>query len=137
MKRTLLALAALLASDGKTPSDTGPGPVMGPFDETARTYTRTIEGTGDADKIKSTDTGELIDGKGGADILYGYAGDDGLYGGDGDDRLFGGDGADYLEGGNGNDMLGGDAGSDVLLRYKVRLVRNFGKSEESTTGENA
>lgn len=108
-------LAALLASDGETPSDTGPGPVMGPFDVTARTYTRTIEGTGDADKIKSTDTGELIDGKGGADILYGYAGDDGLYGNDGDDRLFGGDGADYLEGGNGNDMLSGDAGSDKLV----------------------
>ena len=101
-------------SGNSAPAGEAPG-YLGSFDESARSYVRTLDGTADIDKIKGNDASDRIDGKAGDDTLYGNGGDDCLHGSDGNDRLYGGTGHDFLEGGNGNDTLNGDAGNDMLL----------------------
>jgi RTX calcium-binding nonapeptide repeat (4 copies)/Glycosyl hydrolase family 12 len=82
--------------------------------------------TAGADSLIGTDTGDMVDGRGGNDTIRGAAGwdrlsgntgDDWLVGGRGNDRLDGGAGADSLQGGAGDDSLTGAAGADRFLWY--------------------
>ncbi|MEJ2458071.1 MAG: S8 family serine peptidase [Novosphingobium sp.] len=107
-----------IPAEGIPGTEDAPSPVMhipGPFDETARLYDQTLNGTDAADTIKGGATADLIEGQAGDDRMLGYGGDDALYGGTGDDRLSGGAGHDYLNGGTGSDTLFGGAGNDHLV----------------------
>lgn len=73
-----------------------------------------IEGRGGADRISSGGGSDIVNGGAGNDTLDGGAGYDILNGDAGSDRLFGGDGYDTLSGGIGNDLLQGGAGKDFL-----------------------
>jgi Ca2+-binding RTX toxin-like protein len=95
-------------------SDTPSSGTAAFFDETARTYEKTLSGSATDEKIRGADTADRIDGLGGNDVLLGRGGNDAIYGGNGDDRLNGGAGSDYLDGGHGFDKLYGDLGIDKL-----------------------
>ena len=73
-----------------------------------------VAGTVRDDVVQASDTGAVIDGRGGDDRLTGGRGDDLIIGGDGTDTLDGGDGADSLDGGDGDDILVGGYEADVL-----------------------
>ncbi|KGM88252.1 Hemolysin-type calcium-binding repeat (2 copies)/Hint domain protein [Roseovarius mucosus DSM 17069] len=101
-----------------------------------------VEGTGGADLIDTSYTGDpqgdkidnndaadggnddvvfaglgddTVLGGAGNDEIHGEAGNDSLDGGAGDDTLFGADGNDTLAGGDGNDSMEGFTGSDSLI----------------------
>ena len=63
----------------------------------------------------TSDTRDVVSGKGADDVIDGQGGDDELMGGFGDDILRGGDGDDVLDGGYGSDVLEGGAGNDLLI----------------------
>ncbi|WP_421868951.1 calcium-binding protein [Motiliproteus sp.] len=73
-----------------------------------------IRGTDSDDVILGTVVMDELFGEGGDDRLSGGLGNDQLYGGAGHDRLYGSDGNDTLDGGSGNDYLEGGAGNDTL-----------------------
>lgn len=71
-------------------------------------------GTSANDTVFGGNSGQAVDGMGGADFLVGGGGDDTLSGSDGNDTLLGGEGNDMLSGGNGKDILVGGSGDDRL-----------------------
>jgi len=73
-----------------------------------------IRSTETGDILQGYETDDLISGKGGNDSLYGYAGNDVLDGGADNDTLYGGDGDDTLSGGSGDDTLYGEYGNNQL-----------------------
>ena len=84
----------------------------------------TIDGTGNADRITTSDGDDTLRGLGGSDVLVGGAGDDHIDGGSGNDTLEGRSGSDVLIGGtdddilrdlfSGDDQLFGGEGRDLL-----------------------
>jgi Ca2+-binding RTX toxin-like protein len=76
--------------------------------------TNRIRGTESDDLINGTSEADLIKGFGGDDEIHGRANDDILSGDSGFDLLFGDQGGDRLFGGLDDDTLYGGAGSDIL-----------------------
>ena len=88
-----------------------------------------IDGTGSADKLAGTLTGDMIFALGGDDLASGLDGDDCLDGGSGKDRLLGGQDADRLIGRSGDDSLSGGDGRDRLYGSggRDKLAGNYGR----------
>jgi len=91
-------------------------------------------GTGEAERINSTDEADTIRGGGGDDTLNGLGDDDNIIGGAGNDVLRGGAGDDILEGRTGSDRLLGGAGNDVLSGGQGRDRLNGGAGNDTLTG---
>ncbi|MBF0444658.1 MAG: hypothetical protein HQL68_03650, partial [Magnetococcales bacterium] len=73
-----------------------------------------IDGKDGNDIISGGDGNDNIDGDDGNDTIYGDDGNDNIDGKDGDDTIFGGDGNDHLDGDDGDDVLYGNDGNDKL-----------------------
>ena len=118
MKRTLLALTAILAalalSSGVALAATiicQPG-----ADCLGTKNADTLEGTAGQDHIYGRVGGDTLKGLGGFDVLYGQGGNDKLFGGSERDFLTGGPGKDSISGGGGDDwhFFGNGWGRDSL-----------------------
>lgn len=73
-----------------------------------------LRGSGLADWMDGTGTGDVIAVGYGSDTVFGGAGDDGIHGGEGNDKLYGEAGSDTLYGDAGDDTLVGGDGNDSL-----------------------
>jgi Ca2+-binding RTX toxin-like protein len=110
--------------DGGVSVDLSTGTATGTWDSAAFTHTisnvEEVRGTNSGDDdLTASDTGSVLDGRGGDDTLRGGAGDDTLRGGAGDDTLIGGAGDNELDGGEGNDSLDGGEGSGDNAYFHV------------------
>ena len=75
----------------------------------------TVTGTGSADFLSTSQTGDVVDAQGGDDFVFGGAGDDGISGGTGNDKIFAAGGDDIVIGGTGDDLVLGGAGDDLIF----------------------
>lgn len=76
-------------------------------------------GNGGADTLDGGDGDDRIEGGAGADKLFGGLGDDTLLGGDAIDQLRGGEGADTMIGGLGADSYWVDNADDVVVEERI------------------
>jgi len=139
--------------DDSTDSDTNNAPTDVPTP--TQPTNKVVEGTGNADTIRSGEGDDFVlgavnadkleGGKGddillgenGADDLYGGIGYDTLLGGAGDDKLFGGKGYDFMVGGTGNDYLIGNEGEDTLVGSSGKDTLEGGAADDLISGIDA
>jgi Ca2+-binding RTX toxin-like protein len=95
------------------------------------------------DRVRGTESGDVMRAGGDSVRFEGYAGNDRLFGGgaadrleggDGRDRIKGGAGADTLDGGAGGDRLSGDGGSDRLTGGAGNDRLDGGRGRDVVTG---
>lgn len=73
-----------------------------------------LRGTEFDDWLYGNNSGNTLDGGGGADHVYGNNGTDFIYGGEGNDWLLAGYDTDYVTGQGGQDVIAGEGGNDFL-----------------------
>ncbi|MRR58090.1 MAG: hypothetical protein EG824_07760 [Deltaproteobacteria bacterium] len=92
-------------------------------------------GTGSADSLYGSESGDVIDGFDGNDSIYGYGENDVISGGTGNDTLYGDSGDDVLDGGVGNDFLHGESGNDTFVfgnGYGLDVISDADGTEGNT-----
>ncbi|HET8953546.1 MAG TPA: calcium-binding protein [Solirubrobacteraceae bacterium] len=114
-----------------TPTST-PTPTPAPTGDkqlAAGSCVQRIDGTGGADKLSGTLTGDMMFALGGDDLASGLDGDDCVDGGSGQDRLLGGADADKLIGRSGDDSLSGGDDNDRLYGSggRDKLAGGYGR----------
>src|SRR3954447_12294962 len=93
-----------------------------------------FDGTGGADQLGGSDTGDVLTGNSGNDSLDGLGGDDCLIGDSGSDKLYGADGNDDLRGKSGSDLLAGGSGIDALDGGSGRDLLRGGSGSDMLMG---